>query len=181
MYVSTISLFATIVFGFSAFDIGIFLMVSGIFRVIIRFTIFIPILKKLGEVNTLKVGLVTFVIVFFLWGFCRDIYSFMVLLIIISFAASMTRGPLNSLISQSVKPKHQGAVNGNASSLDSFGQIVGPLVGTFILSLLHPGFLGFITACVAAGAFIMIFNVRIYRTVIESREKRMKSKKIDSK
>ena len=172
LYITTISLFAAIVFGFNAQQIGLFLMISGIFRVVIRFTIFVPLLKKLGEVNTLKIGLVSFVIVFFLLAFSRDVYSFMIILILISFAASMTRGPLNSLISQSVSPKHQGIVNGNSSSLDSFGQIVGPLLGGFILYTSHPSTIGIVTACISIGAFVMIFNAGVYKRVTQSRDRK---------
>ncbi|NHI93633.1 MAG: MFS transporter [Candidatus Lokiarchaeota archaeon] len=174
LYISSISLFAAVVFGFNAQQIGIYLMISGIFRVVIRFTIFKPILKKLGEINTLKVGLLSFVITFILLGFSRDPVSFMIILILVSFAASLTRGPFNSLISQSVSPKEQGIVNGYASSLDSFGQILGPLLGGLILYIFHPSMIGFTAGIFSLIAFVMIFNAGIYITIIKSRDRKAK-------
>ena len=135
-----------------------------------RFTIFPPVLKKLGEVNTLKVGLVSFAVIFFLIGFVNHPIQFVILLILISFAASMTRGPFNSLLTQSVSPKEQGKINGYSSSLDSVGQICGPTLGGLFLWLFPTFWLGMLTGTIATVSFIMIFNAALYKRVLSSRK-----------
>ena len=77
---------------------------------------------------------------------------------VIRFAASLTRGPLNSKISQSVSPMEQGKINGYSSGLDSFAQIIGPLTSTFMLQFYAPYFLSFLISSVALVPFLMGFK-----------------------
>jgi MFS family permease len=155
---ASLSFFAQIVFGINAFEIGILLMISGIFRAIVRFTLFKPTIKKLGENNAIKLGLAMFLISFFLVGFSVNLVMFFALIMVISFAASLTRGPLNSKISQSVSPMEQGKINGYSSGLDSFAQIIGPLLGTFMLNFFMPFYLSFLISSIALVPFLMGFK-----------------------
>ncbi len=155
---ASLSFFAEIAFGLNAFEIGFLLFISGIFRALVRFTLFKPTIKKLGENNAIKLGLVMFLISFFLVGFSINLWMFFSLIMIISFAASLTRGPLNSKISQSVSPMEQGKINGYSSGLDSFAQIIGPLLGTLMLNFFAPYFLSFLISSVALVPFLMGFK-----------------------
>ncbi len=155
---ASLSFFAQIAFGLNAFEIGLLLMISGIFRAVVRFTLFKPTIMKLGENNAIKLGMTMFLISFFLVGFSINLVMFFVLIMIISFAASLTRGPLNSKISQSVSPMEQGKINGYSSGLDSFAQILGPLLGTFMLNFFEPYFLSFLISSIAIVPFIMGFK-----------------------
>jgi DHA1 family tetracycline resistance protein-like MFS transporter len=156
---ASLSFFAQIVFGLNALEIGILLAISGVFRAIVRFTLFKPTIMKLGENNAIKLGLAIFLISFFLVGFSIKLSMFFIMIMSISFAASLTRGPLNSKISQSVSPMEQGKINGFSSGLDSFAQIVGPLLGTFMLNFFPPFFLSFLISSVALVPFIMGFKI----------------------
>ena len=155
---SSISFFGVLIFNLKILEIALIMMVSGIFRTIIRFTLFKPTLRKLGESNAIRLGLTMFLICFFFIGFSPNVMIFFILLMIISFAASLTRGPLNSMISQTVSPKIQGKINAYGSSLDSFAQIVGPLIGTFMLQFFMPFWLGIVIAAIAFPPFIMAFQ-----------------------
>jgi len=171
---ASLSFFAQIVFGINAFEIGILLMISGIFRAIVRFTLFKPTINKFGENNAIKLGLTMFLISFFLVGFSINLVMFFIMIMIISFAASLTRGPLNSKISQSVSPMEQGKINGYSSGLDSFAQIVGPLLGTFMLNFFAPYFLSFLISSIALVPFLMGFKtiqLKKYEMPKLSREK----------
>ncbi len=155
---ASLSFFAQIVFGINAFEIGVLLMITGIFRAIVRFTLFKPTIKKLGENNAIKLGLGMFLFSFFLVGFSVNLLMFFALIMVISFAASLTRGPLNSMISQSVSPMEQGKINGYSSGLDSFAQIVGPLLSTFMLNFFMPFYLSFLISSIALVPFLMGFK-----------------------
>jgi DHA1 family tetracycline resistance protein-like MFS transporter len=133
-------------------------MISGIFRAGIRFTLFKPTIKKLGESNAIRVGLIIFFVSFFLIGFSTSVVGIMIIFMFVSFAASLTRGPMNSKISQTVSPKIQGKINGLSSALDSVAQIIGPLAGAFILQMLPPYWLGIIVAFIALPALLMSFQ-----------------------
>jgi DHA1 family tetracycline resistance protein-like MFS transporter len=155
---SSISFFGVLVLKLGILEISLILMVSGIVRTTIRFTLFKPTLRKLGESNAIRLGLSIFLVCFFFIGFSPNVMIFFILLMVISFAASLTRGPLNSMISQTVSSKIQGKINGYGSSLDSFAQIVGPLIGTFILQFFMPFWLGIVIAAFAFPPFIMAFQ-----------------------
>ncbi|MFX1573365.1 MAG: MFS transporter, partial [Promethearchaeota archaeon] len=155
---ASLSFFAQIVFKLNSSEIGILLMISGIFRASVRFTLFKPTLTKLGVNNAIIVGLGIFLIAFLLIGFSINVIMFLILILFISFAASLTRGPLNSKISQSVTPREQGKINGYSSGLDSFAQIIGPLTGTFILGFYPAFFLSFVLGSVALIPFLMSFK-----------------------
>jgi MFS family permease len=155
---ASISFFGKIVFNLNPLEISIILMIGGLVRTLIRFTLFKPTVRRLGEANAIRVGLTMFLICFSIIGFSVNVIMFLVLLIFISFAASLTRGPLNSKISQTVSPKVQGKINGLSSSLDSFAQIMGPLIGTFILQFFMPYWLGIVVASIAFPPVIMAFQ-----------------------
>ena len=155
---SSLSFFAEIVFGLESFEIGILLMISGIFRATIRFTLFKPTITKLGENNAIIFGMGIFLITFLTIGFSINVIMFLILILFISFAASLTRGPLNSKISQSVSPREQGKINGYSSGLDSLAQIIGPLTGTFMLGFFAPYYLSFVISSVALVPFLMSFK-----------------------
>jgi len=155
---SSISFFGVLVLKLGILEISLIMMISGIIRTTIRFTLFKPTLRKLGESNAIRLGLTIFFICFFIIGFSPNVLMFFIILMIISFAASLTRGPLNSMISQTISPKIQGKINGYGSSLDSFAQIVGPLIGTFILQFFMPYWLGIVIAAIAFPPLIMAFQ-----------------------
>jgi DHA1 family tetracycline resistance protein-like MFS transporter len=157
-YVSTLSLFANLKLGLNPQEVGLLLMISGVVRVFNRFVIFVPLLHRLGDRRTSLLGLGLFVVIFFLLGFVRTRVQFALVLSAASFAASCTRGVLNGFISRSVGPGKQGRAMGLSASLDSFAQIVGPLVGGIILGSFPLWMYGGLASLFAALAFVMAFR-----------------------
>lgn len=155
---TSLSFFSVSVLNLTPIDISILFMTSGIFRTGVRFTLFKPTIRKLGEDNAIRLGLAIFLVCFFLLGFSTNVFILLLLFLFISFAASLTRGPMNSKISQTVSPKEQGKINGLSSALDSIAQIIGPLLGPFILDTLPPYWLGIVVAIIALPPFVMAFQ-----------------------
>ena len=155
---SSLSFFSVSVLNLTPIEISILFMTSGIFRTGIRFTLFKPTIRKIGEDNAIRLGLAIFLVCFFLVGFSTNVFVLLLLFLFISFAASLTRGPMNSKISQTVSPKEQGKINGFSSALDSVAQIIGPLLGPLILDTLPPYWLGIVVSIIAFPAFLMSFQ-----------------------
>ncbi len=153
---TSVSLFSALVLNITAQLMGLLLTISGILRVTIRFTIFVPMLRKLGERITLLIGFLVFIISYFWLAFARDIYSFVIIIIMISFAASCDRGVMNGYLAKSVKQR-KGEIMGISSSLDSFSQIVGPIIGSAILGLISPFWFGFLLFLIGIPPFLMSF------------------------
>ncbi|MHA1509113.1 MAG: MFS transporter [Promethearchaeota archaeon] len=152
---TSLSFFSASVLHLQPLELSFLLMISGIFRTGVRFTLFKPTIRKLGESNAIRLGLAMFVVSFFLLGFSTNVVTVIVIFMFISFAASLTRGPMNSKISQTASPQEQGKINGLSSALDSVAQILGPLIGPFILDTLPPYWLGIVVSFIALPAFLM--------------------------
>ncbi len=114
-------------------EIALYLTISGLVRLFMRFFVFVPLLKTLGERKTSILGLTLYPICFFLMGIASKPIHLATILCIVSFAASCTRSVLTGYLSRSVKKREQGVAMGYNASLDSFAQIVGPLIGGSIL------------------------------------------------
>ncbi|MBN1976406.1 MAG: MFS transporter [Anaerolineae bacterium] len=155
IYTSCISLFAKTQLGLDAQEIGLMLMISGVVRLFVRFTVFVPLLEKLGDRKTSLLGLVTFVIVFFLLGFVQNPVQFVLVMSGASFAAACTRGVLTGFLSRAVEPQEQGRAMGLSASLDSFAQVTGPIVGGFTLDYLPTWVYGGAASLVALLALLM--------------------------
>jgi DHA1 family multidrug resistance protein-like MFS transporter len=158
IYVSSISLFANLKLGLDAPEVGTLLMISGMVRVFIRFVVFVPLRNRLGDRRTSLLGLGVFVPVFFALGYVGNPVQFGLILCGFSFAAACSRGILTGFLSRSVKPWEQGQAMGMSASLDSFAQIVGPLVGGFVLDSQPLWVYGSLASAMALGAFLMAFK-----------------------
>jgi len=155
---NSISFFSANVLLLTELEVSFVYMISGIFRTGIRFSLFKPTVKKFGESNAIRLGLVIFVVSFFLIGFSTNAVMLVIIFMFVSFAASLTRGPMNSKISLTASPQEQGKINGLSSALDSIARIIGPLAGAFILDTLQPYWLGIIVALIALPALLMSFQ-----------------------
>ncbi|TFF99897.1 MAG: MFS transporter [Promethearchaeota archaeon] len=177
LFVSNMSQYLGIIIGLIAFEIGIILTISGLFRAITRFAFFKPLLRKIGGINMIKMGLIMFVIFFLLLGFSYNPIMIIFASIFLSFAASSVRGNLLSVISQSVSPKIQGRINSYTTSLDSVAQIIGPLIGGIIFDLsftniIDPYWWGIVMSVIGSFALFMFVNK------FKSSKKDIKNKKL---
>jgi MFS family permease len=175
MYMITMALVMALVLGLNAFEIGVILTIAGIFRAIIRFTIFKPTLRLLGEGRAIKLGLILLATTFFLIGLIRNVIGFIIILLLFSYAASCTRGPLIAKITLSVSPKEMGKINGYTSSLDSLGGIIGPLMVGFIIGVYGAFWLGLLMTCFALIAFVMnLKDIKPYSYRIQNKKAKIK-------
>jgi len=162
MYVSTIAIFLNLIFGLDTLGVSMLLTISGASRAIVRFSVFKPTMRKLGEKKMTKLGLSILVGTFFLIGifgsFYTELWMFIILMVIASYGVSCSRGILISRVTQSVSPKEIGRINGYTTTLDSIAQIIGPLIGTLLLERFDTYFFGIVLGLFAVGAFLMDFK-----------------------
>jgi DHA1 family tetracycline resistance protein-like MFS transporter len=158
VYISCVSLFANIKLGLDAQQTGTLLMAAGAVRVLVRFVVFVPLLRRLGDRRTSFLGLGIFVVAYVLLGFVQTPLHFAAVLCAVSFAAACTRGVLTSFLSRSVKPREQGQAMGLSASLDSLAQIAGPAAGGYILGAFPVWTYGGLAALFALGAFLIAFR-----------------------
>lgn len=167
VYMSSISLFGSLKLGLDAGGMGQLLMLAGIVRVFIRFVVFVPLRRKIGDRKTSLLGLGLFVPVYIALGMVENQVQFGLILCLVSFGAACSRGILNSFLSRSVKPWEQGTAMGLSASLDSFAQITGPLVGGLVLGSMPIWVYGAVAACCAFGAFVMAWRPLLFQDHVQ--------------
>ena len=162
-YVGTLAIFIGFLIGPEPAGISILLFVSGISRAIVRFTIFKPTIKLLGERNTTIFGLVILTVSFFLVGICgyffrTELWIFIIIMVFASYGVSCARGIMMSKITRTVTHKERGKINGMTSTMDSIGQVIGPLLGTFLIQEFPLYWYGIVMGLLAFVAFVMVFK-----------------------
>ena len=154
---SGFAMFMNLKLNYNSTTIGLIFTISGAFQLFIRFVIFYPLMKKIGEDKLVKLGLAIFIGAFFLIGFVTAGYQLIIGLLFLSFAASSVRGILSSYLSRTVHPKQQGLAMGIGTSMDSAAQIIGPLLSGFILISFNLNYYGFISGILSIIAFLFVF------------------------
>jgi MFS family permease len=175
MYVSTLSIFIGLILGLDTLGISLLLTISGISRAIVRFTLFKPTLRLLGEKKMKILGLSILVIAFVLVGifgtFYREIWIFIVLIVLVSYGVSCARGIMMSKVTETVSPKEVGKINGYTTTMDSLAQIFGPFLGTLLLQEFDPYLFGILIGTLAFVAFAMSFKkIVLYREKVQLEE-----------
>ena len=162
MYVSTLAIFIGLILGLDTLGVSLLLTISGITRAIVRFTLFKPTIRLLGEKKMKILGLSLLVIIFILVGifgtFYPETWIFIVLMVVASYGVSCARGLMMSKVTETVSPKEIGKINGYTTTLDSLAQIVGPILGTFLLQEYDPFVFGLFMGILAFVAFLMAFK-----------------------
>lgn len=158
LYVSNLTIYIGVILGLDALGIGLLLTISGIFRAIVRFTLFKPTVKKLGEKRMTQLGLLIVAISFFFIVFVNNLWIFLIFMLLISYGVSISRGLLISKVTQSVKPNQIGKINGYTTTMDSLAQVFAPIIGSAIISFSLPLWWGVLMGSIATIAFIMVFK-----------------------
>ncbi|QEE16914.2 MFS transporter [Promethearchaeum syntrophicum] len=146
---SSISLYAYENFHLSAESLGILLMTAGIFQILFRMTLFMPIIRKLGEKKSALVGLIISCVIYFSLTLINQKWQLICIILFQGVAAALVRSVLSSQISKSVESYEQGKIQGFKSALDSLGQLFGPLFGGLLITFAPNSFFGLCSGLIA--------------------------------
>ncbi|UCD01836.1 MAG: MFS transporter, partial [Promethearchaeota archaeon] len=84
---------------------------------------------------TAMLGLGSYIISYLLLVFVSQTWQLILVLFYISFSGATSRGITIGFTSRSVDYLNQGKIMGITSSIDNLSQIIGPIIGGFLLSL----------------------------------------------
>jgi MFS family permease len=129
----------------------------GVFQVIFRGLLFNRIRNAVGDVKTSLFGLGSYILSFGSLMFVSKFWHLSIVLIFISFSGAMSRGIILGFASQTVDHRNQGKINGLTSSMDSFSQIFGPILGSVMISLGTPIYFSILLMGIAVFPFLMGF------------------------
>lgn len=139
VYQTTFALFGARRFGFDAAHTGYLLSAFGFLGVLVQGGMVGPVVKAIGERQTLMIGLVSAAIG---WGGSALTHSlpvFVAMLVPGAIGIGLCNATLSSLISKSAPPREQGRVQGAAGALESLGRTLGPVWGNGTLQRFGEG------------------------------------------
>ncbi len=159
VFQTTFSLFGAIRLNLNAQTIGLLLSSMGLFQVFFRAFFFNKLRTRLGDPKTAILGLGSYIFGYFFLGFISEIWQIVILLFYISFSGATSRGITIGFTSRSVDFRNQGKIMGISTSLDNMSQILGPLIGGFLLSSPIPYLFGIILSLLSITPFLLSFQV----------------------
>ncbi len=160
LYVSMFSLFAMTALQFTTQQVGLFLGFVGLLGVFWQGLVIRPLVRKIGEVKSLRMGLVSMVFGLAGLAFARTTPGLVSIAILFSFGTGVTRPTLSSLITQFAPPKRKGGALGVSASLESFSRSVAPVLGGWIIGGLHPNWIGYVGAMMAMVGVVLAFGIK---------------------
>jgi MFS family permease len=157
VWVSVFALFAQMQLGFNATDIGYSLTYMGFLSIIVM--VMLPkMINLVGEKKLKYLGVITIMIGMILSAFIYDWFGFIILMSLFAFGSGISRPVLQGNISRMASSKEQGSLMGVVNSLHSISQIIGPMVGGFVINYMFPGFLGIISAVIIFIGLLMMIR-----------------------
>ncbi len=159
LYVSMFSLFAMTELNFTTEQVGLFLGFVGLLGVLWQGVVIRPLVRKIGEVFCLRIGLISMVLGLVGLAFARTTPGLVAIAILFSFGTGVTRPTISSLITQLAPPKRKGGALGVSSSLESFSRAITPILGGWLIGGLHPNWIGYAGAMMAMVAVVLAFGI----------------------
>jgi len=169
IFQTTFSLFGGLRLGLNPQTIGILLSLMGVFQVVFRTLFFNKIRNGLGDPKTAMLGLANYIISYFLLAFISQTWQLILVLFYISFSGATSRGITIGFTSRSVDYLNQGKIMGITSSIDNISQILGPIIGGFLLSL--TGNLPFALMLSGLSILPFIISFQVLKFGYDNREK----------
>ena len=150
---ATLAIYTGDIMGFTSTEVGIVFTYIG-FLILIMQSQSGKLLDRFGEMKMIPAGLALSGMGFFLLTFAHDWLSILAALGVFVAGNSLVMPSVNSLITKKVQGK-RGAVLGLASSFNSLGQMIGPLLGGFLYGMKHD--FAFIGLALVIWAYAVIF------------------------
>jgi MFS transporter, DHA1 family, tetracycline resistance protein len=138
VWTSNLALYTDRRWGFDARDIGWMLAYVGLVTIIFRGVLISKMIDKWGEKRLQTWGVLATMLG--LVGFLGNgsLWELGITLSLFAFGSGVIRPLMMGNISRGVSGKEQGAIIGLTNSLGSLAQIVGPLIGGYLLTYLFP-------------------------------------------
>jgi multidrug resistance protein len=126
---TTFALFASHRFGFGVTQTGYVLAAFGFLGVIVQVGMVGPIVRMLGVLRTLLLGLATAAAGWALVGISHSVLLFLLALVPAGIGVGLCNAALITLVSHAASKEEQGKVQGAAGALESLGRTIGPVWG----------------------------------------------------
>jgi len=155
LFITTFALFAKKQINVTVQELSFYMAWIGILRVIFQGALINPLIKKLGENTTLKLGVFAMIFTMTFLIFSNSYWIVYIPLSFLSFGSGVIRPILTSKLTKTVKREETGSLLGVNNALISIGQIITPILGGLILLYLPSQMLPFFSAVIFALIFLV--------------------------
>ncbi|MHA2288261.1 MAG: MFS transporter [Promethearchaeota archaeon] len=153
LFISTFPIYTTEYLTYSEQQLTFYITWIGVLRVLFQSVLINPILKRVRENTTLKLGIFALAFAMALLIFITDYWIILIPISFLAFGTGVTRPILTSKLTKVVKREETGSLLGVNNSLNSIALIITPILGGLILDYLFPPILPFLSATF----FLLIF------------------------
>lgn len=164
LWTSSFALFAERQFNFGSQDIGYIFAVIGAVSIFIKILILPKLLNMFAEYKLRIIGAASIMIALGATPWIQTRTAITLAIMIFAFGASLLRPSLISYISKQAPKDKQGEFMGISDSLGSISQIIGPLLGGFLIENFFPGSLGIVASITMfIGLVLLIIDRKIIK------------------
>jgi len=155
IFISTFAQYSRNQFKATPQQIAFYMTWIGALRVLFQSVLINPILKKVSENTTLKIGIFALAFAMAFLIFTTNYWIVLIPLSFLAFGSGIARPILTSKLTKVVKREETGSLLGVNNSLHSIAQIITPILGGLILDYLIPQLLPLLSAII----FLLIFVI----------------------
>lgn len=156
-YIATISLFLIDLFKFDEGELGFFLLVAGAFLAFNQAVLSKQFIKRIGEFETLLVGLGLSTIGLVALTLTSNLYVFIGFYYVLNLGLSLSFPTFNALITIHANPQKQGEILGVSESINSLATALFPVLAATLYGII--GYkVYYLIASLALFAFILAFR-----------------------
>ena len=152
LFITTFPQFTTDQIHVTPQEITFYMAWIGVLRVLFQSVLINPLLKKVSENTTLKLGIFAMIFTFAFLIFSTNFWIVFIPISFLAFGTGVIRPILTSKLTKAVKREETGSILGVSNALNSVSQIVTPILGGLILFYLPTQILPTVSAII----FILI-------------------------
>jgi MFS transporter, DHA1 family, tetracycline resistance protein len=161
IFTTTMTLYISKQLGLSIAQIGGVLTIIGVINLLVRLTIFPCVLHKVGDKKTFTLGLFVFLAAFTWLVVSKQLWEFIAITVLISFATNCSMDVMIGILSKVVRKQEMGEIMGLNSAAESISLILGPLIGSYLLALPSIAFYGMSSiVCIVLALVIGLIRLR---------------------
>ncbi len=155
LFISTFALLAEKQFNVTVLEVSFYMAWIGVLRVIFQSALINPLLKKLSENTTLRLGIFAMIFTMTFLIFSTSYWIVYIPISFLAFGSGVVRPILTSKLTKAVKKEETGSLLGVNNALGSIGQIITPILGGLILQFLPTQTLPLSSAVIFALIFLI--------------------------
>jgi len=162
-YIGTIALFLIDLFDFNPKELGLFMLVVGIFLAFNQAVVSRLFIKKFGEYPTLLVGLALSVVGLFCITLTDNLWLYFCFYYVMNLGLSLVFPTFNALLAIHTDAKEQGEIMGISESISSFATALFPVIAAWMYGWMGYQVYYLISALPLIALLIALFGIKQLR------------------